>query len=78
MGNTLPDGCSALVDRGRQQRRQGRIYALRTDRGLMVGRATRTDTGGWLLDSDHPEREPVVWPEDAEIIGEVRWMARTF
>ena len=78
MGNTLPDGCSALVDRGRQQRRQGRIYALRTARGLMVGRATRTDTGGWLLESDHPEREPVVWPEDAEIIGEVRWMARTF
>ena len=78
MGNTLPDGCSALVDRGRQQRREGRIYALRTDQGLVVGRAERDSGGGWLLESDHTEREAVAWPEDAEIIGEVRWMARSF
>ena len=78
MGNTLPDGCSALVDRGRRERREGRIYALRTDQGLAVGRAARDSAGRWLLESDHPERKPVVWPEDAEIIGEVRWMARTF
>lgn len=78
MGNTLPHGCSALVDRGRQERQEGRIYALRTDQGLAVGRAARDSAGGWLLESDHTEREAVAWPEDAEIIGEVRWMARSF
>ena len=78
MGNTLPDGCSALVDLGRRERREGRIYALRTERGLAVGRAAKDSAGGWLLESDHPEREALAWPEDAEIIGEVRWMARSF
>ncbi len=78
MGNTLPDGCSALVDQGRRERRDGRIYALRTDQGLTVGRAAKDSAGGWVLDNDGPGRGAVAWPEDAEIIGEVRWMARSF
>ena len=78
MGNTLPDGCSALVDRGQRERREGRIYALRTDQGLAVGRAAKDSAGGWLLEGDHPARKAMAWPEDAEVIGEVRWMARSF
>lgn len=78
METTLPDGCSALVNRGERQRRVGCIYALRTEGRLVVRRAAREDDGRWLLESDHPDREPEAWPDDAEVIGQVRWMARTF
>ena len=78
MEKTLPDGCSVLVNRGQRQRRAGCLYALRTDDGLVVRRAGRDSGGGWLLESDHPGRKPVAWPDDAEVIGQVRWMARTF
>ncbi len=78
MDNTLPDGCSVLVDRSRRQRREGSIFALRTDHRLVVGRAARNSAGGWLLESDRTERDAIAWPDDAEVIGEVRWMARTF
>lgn len=77
MEQTLPDGCIVLVNRGQRQRRAGRIYALRTEDGILLGRAGRDGAGGWLLESDHPDRKPVPWPEGAEIIGQVRWMART-
>lgn len=76
MENTLPDGCSVLVNRGQRQRRVGCIYALRTEEGLVVRRAGRDRAGKWLLESDHRDREPVAWPDDAEVIGQVRWMAR--
>ena len=78
MEKTLPDGCSVLVNRGQRQRRVGCLYALRTDDGLVVRRAGRDSGGGWLLESDQPGRKPVAWPDDAEVIGQVRWMARMF
>ena len=34
--------------------------------------------GRWRLVSDHPAWAPVPWPSGAEIVGEVRWAARTF
>ena len=77
MEPTLPDGCSILVDHARQTRRRGRIYVLQTDDGLMVKRAGR-EKSGWQLISDNPYWPPAVWPDDAAIIGEVRWAARTF
>ena len=58
MGNTLPDGCSALVDRGRQQRREGRIYALRTDRGLVVGAPPETAPAGGCWKAITPSGKP--------------------
>ncbi len=78
METTLPDGCSALVNRGERQRRVGCIYALRIEGGMVVRRAGRGGDGRWLLESDHPDREPEAWPDEAEVIGQVRWMARTF
>ena len=78
METTLPDGCSALVNRGERQRQVGRIYALRTEGGLVVRRAGREGDGRWLLESDHPDWGPEAWPDEAEVIGRVRWMARTF
>lgn len=29
----------------------------------------------WLMVSDHPDWEPVPWPRDAVVRGEVKWMA---
>ena len=79
MEPTLPDGARILIDRTARRRRAGRLYALRTGDGLVVKRAGKGDDG-WLLLSDNPAPEyaPVPWPADAVILGEVRWMARTF
>jgi len=78
MGPSIPGGSWVLVNRDQRRRREGRVYALRSAQGFIVGRAGRDKASTWLLESDHPEREAVAWPDDAEIIGEVRWMARTF
>lgn len=78
MEPSIPGGCWVLVNRDQRRRRKGHIYALRTTRGFMVRRAGRDKASAWLLESDHPDRKAVAWPDDAEIIGEVRWMARTF
>ena len=77
METTLPDGSSVLVNQGERQRRVGRIYALRTGEGLVVARAGRGSDGRWLLERDHPDWKPVAWPDEAEVIGQVRWMARS-
>ncbi len=78
MGSTLPEGCSVLVNRKQRQRRVGCILALHTGDELWVRRAGKNASGAWTLECDHPDRPPAEWPDDAQIIGEVRWMARTF
>ena len=75
MEPTLPKGCVILLDRNRRQRREGRIFVVRTEEGLVVKRAGK-GTGGWQLVSDHPRWTDAPWPSDAAIIGEVKWMAR--
>ena len=77
MEPNLPDGCSILVDRGRRRRRTGLVFVVQTEDGLVVKRAGKGDTGGWHLVSDHPEWPPVPWPARAEVVGQVRWMARS-
>ena len=77
MEPTLPEGSSILVDRQRRSRRKGRIYVLQTKDGLMVKRAGR-EKAGWQLLSDNPYWPSVVWPDDAQVIGEVRWSAVTY
>ncbi len=80
MEPTLPDGSRILVNRARRRRRAGRLYVLRTDDGLVVKRAGKDTAGRWLLNSDNPSPDypQLPWPDDAEIVGEVWWMARTF
>ena len=78
MAETLPDGCSVLVNRRQRQRRVGRIFALRTEGRLLIRRAGKDASGAWLLQCDHPAWATVAWPDDAKVVGEVRWMARTF
>ena len=75
MEPTLPEDCVILLDRNRRRRREGGIFVVRTGDGLVVKRAGK-GTGGWRLVSDHPRWPDAPWPDDAAIIGEVKWMAR--
>ena len=75
MEPTLPDGCVILLDRNRRRRWDGHIFVVRTEDGLIVKRAGK-DKDGWQLLSDHPSWKPVPWPDTAEVLGEVKWMAR--
>ena len=81
MEPTLTDGCSILVDLNRRSRLVRHIYVVRTDDGLIVKRAGKNRAGAWQLVSDNPDKKewPTLrWPNDAEVIGEVKWAARTF
>ncbi|MDE0045847.1 MAG: S24 family peptidase [Gammaproteobacteria bacterium] len=77
MEPTLPEGCSILVDGTRRRWRKGRIFVFLTGDGLVVKRADEDETGRRRLASDHPAWAPVVFPDDADILGEVAWTART-
>ena len=39
---------------------------------------SKAGRGGWQLHIDHPAFRPMSSEHDAEIVGEVKWMARTF
>ena len=81
MEPTLTDGCSILIDLNRRRRIVGRIFVIRTDDGLIVKRAGRSRAANWQFVSDNPDKRewPTLrWPNDAEVIGEVKWAARTF
>ncbi len=81
MEPTLVDGCSILVNQASRRRRAGRIFVVRTDDGLVVKRAGKDRADAWQLVSDNPNKQAwptVPWPDDAPVIGEVKWAARTF
>ncbi len=81
MEPTLTDGCSILIDLNRRSRLVRHIYVVRTDDGLIVKRAGKNRAGAWQLVSDNPDKQewPTLrWPADADVIGEVKWAARTF
>ncbi len=78
MEPTLPDGCSILVDRNRREPHEDRIYVMRTEEGLVVKRLDRDEMGRWEILSDNPDWRITPMPPGTEIIGEVRWAARTF
>ena len=80
MEPTLPDGCAILVNRTQCRRRKDRLVVVRTEDGLIVKRLGKNRAGGWLLISDHPDKQAWPtrpWPAAAEIVGEVVWVART-
>ena len=77
MEPTLWDGASILLDRARSEWRPGCIYVIRTSDGVVVKRAGEDEAGNWQFLSDHPAWEPTPYPDDAEIIGQVVWTART-
>ena len=77
MEPVMPAGCSILVDRAQTDWREGRYFVVRTGDGLIVKRAGLADDGDWLLVSEHPSWPPAPFPDDAEIVGQVVWTART-
>ena len=57
------------------------MLVIRTDDGLIVKRAGKNRAGAWQLVSDNPDKKewPTLrWPANADVIGEVKWAARTF
>ena len=77
MEPTLPDGCSILVDRQRREPHEGRIFIVRTEDGVLTRRLGLDERGRWEMLSDNPDWEPALLTYGSEIIGEVRWVART-
>ena len=79
MEPTLPDGSKILVVRHRCRRRVGGIFVLNTADGLIVKRLDKDTAGHWQLVSDNPAPDwsALPWPNHAEIIGEVMWVARS-
>ena len=73
MEPTLPDGCSILVDRSSVEWEPSRIMLLRTGEGLVVKHAA-DEVGARIMQSDNPDWPDAPLPEDAEIIGRVRWV----
>ena len=81
MEPTLPDGSSILVNMGQQEPRDGRIFVVRIEDEIVVKRLIRNPQAGWLLQSDNRNKRAWPtrgWPDDAQIVGEVKWLGRTF
>ena len=78
MEPTLLNGCSILVDRKRREPHEDRIYVMRTEEGLVVKRLGLDEEGRWEIRSDNPDWRATPMSPETEVIGEVRWTARTF
>ena len=81
MEPTLPDGCGILVNLEATERKDGKIFVIRVGDELRVKRAVNSPEAGWLLVSDHPDKRAwpsLPWPDEATVIGEVRWLRRSF
>ena len=77
MEPTIANRSMVLVDSSRYRRRVGHIYAISIGDYTIIKRLAKSK-GRWQLVSDHPKWKSEPCPTSAEIIGEVKWMARTF
>ena len=73
MTPTLADGDTILVDHQRNEARQGRIFAVRRGRDLLVKRIQEEPQGGWMLTSDNEDYAPIGTGSDFAVIGEIVW-----
>ena len=76
MEPTLPDRCVILVDQSTDELEDGKVFLIHTRDELLVKRALRHKTEGWLLSSDNGDKKTwptMPWPEDGGVGGEVRW-----
>ena len=76
MAPTLAEGAAIVVTPFSRRWKPGRVYAVRTGKGLLVGRAALSSDGQRIIQSDNPEWPDLPLPRDAEIIGEVLYVAR--
>ena len=79
MEPTIPDGAAILVDTAATERRDGGIFLVRIADQQVVRRLTHDPDAGWLLSSDNSNKagwptQP--WPDNATIVGEVKWLGR--
>ena len=54
---------------------------VRIEDEIVVKRLIRHPEAGWLLQSDNQNKQAWPtrpWPDDAQIVGEVKWLGRTF
>ena len=80
MEPTLPNRSLVLVDLASDKPKQHGIFAIRTGDELIVKRLAFDPKVGWLLESDNPIRAEwptKPWPDDAVVVGEVRWVGRS-
>ena len=64
-----------LVDTGRRKRRDGGIFVIRVEDRIVVKRLIRDPVGGWLIQSDNPNKQawpPLPCPLEANIVGDVK------
>ena len=80
MEPTLPNRAAVLVYLGSRHRTDGKIFVIRIGDDLVVKRTVLDPEAGWLLVSDNPDKTTWAtrpWPESAEIVGEVKWVAQS-
>ena len=77
MEPTIAEHSIVLIDRSRCRRRIGNIYAIRINNNIVVRRLDK-NKDQWHLVSDHPKWKSEPFPDSAEIIGEIKWTAKTF
>lgn len=77
MEPTLPHGATVLIHLGSRRRQEGKVFVIRVGEDLVVKRTILDPETGWLLVSDSPDKNTWAtrpWPEDADIVGEVKWV----
>ena len=77
MEPTLPDRCVILVDQSTPGLEDGKVFVISTRDELLVKRALRQKTEGWLLSCDNGDKKTwptMPWPEDGRLLGQVRWV----
>ena len=73
---TLPDGCLVLVNPGGKDRKNDRIYLVRSPKGLIARRVKKGPDGSRVMVADNPALNDHAWPPDEDVLGELVWMAR--
>ena len=80
MEPTLSDGSAILVYLGSKHLQDGKIFVIRIGNDLVVKRTVMDPEEGWLLVSDNNDKttwKTRPWPEDAQIVGEIKWVGRS-
>ena len=77
MEPTIAEHSIVLIDRLRCHRRIGSIYAIKANDGIAVRRLGK-NKDRWQFVSDHPKWQSEPFPDSAEVIGKVKWTAKTF
>ena len=72
MAPTIGDGDLVVLDAGRTEPLDGRVFGVHTGEGLVVKRLRRVD-GRWHLESDNPVHESKPVTAEERILGEVAW-----